>query len=64
MNVTNESEAVALLRIIKDRVGRNYKRAISLAWQNGNYRKDGLEDWAGNLQRIRNAFGPSWLYRQ
>jgi hypothetical protein len=29
----------------------------------GNYRRDGLEKWAAQLQGIRNMFGPSWLVR-
>jgi hypothetical protein len=63
-SIKNEADAIAMLSVIKRRLGRGYKRAIRNAWYDGNYRGEGLEDWSGNLQKIRNAFGPSWLDRQ
>ena len=43
--------------------GKNYKSAIRQAWYDGNYRTVGLDDLSGQLQRIRNQFGPSWLIK-
>ncbi len=43
--------------------GHNYKQSIRQAWYDGNYRSLGLGDLEGQLQCIRNQFGPSWLIR-
>ena len=45
--------------------GRTYKQSIRLAWETGNYRRDGLGDLADTLQRIRNVCwgGPVWLIK-
>lgn len=39
---------------------RGYKAVISRAWQTGDYSY--LEGIAEDLLRVRNSFGPSWLY--
>ena len=57
----NKQEAVAVLTEVKSELGRNYKSAIREAWMTGDYGAQCLEKWAGQLQRIRNTFGPSWL---
>ena len=59
-----EKEALEVLSDVKKRLGRKFKEAITDAWMNGNYRKDGLNDISHLLQRIRNTFGPSWLSKQ
>lgn len=58
--MTNE-QAIKVLAEVKAKLGRNYKRAIRIAWMNGDYDGECLGEWASSLQRIRNAFGPTWL---
>lgn len=60
-NEMTKAEAVAILAEVKAALGRNYKAAIRTAWANGDYESEGLGNWSSRLQRIRNAFGPSWL---
>jgi hypothetical protein len=48
---------------VKAALGRNYKSYIRTAWMNGNYAYEGLGEWDGQLQSIRNTFGPSWLVK-
>lgn len=57
------SQAIDVLRLVKQRLGRNYKAAIREAWMTGNYDRERLGQWSSELQRIRNIFGPSWLVR-
>jgi hypothetical protein len=59
----NNLEGLNLLAFIKAAIGRNYKSAIRQAWMTGNYSEAGLEQWAGQLQAMRNTLGPSWLVR-
>ncbi|HEX3800196.1 MAG TPA: hypothetical protein VH413_15990 [Verrucomicrobiae bacterium] len=56
-----ETQALETLACVKFMLGRNYKAKIRRAWETGNYSADSLEEWQGDLQRIRNTFGPSWL---
>lgn len=56
-----EEQAEEVLRTVRNSLGRAYKTAIRTAWFNGNYSGEGLEQWASQLQAIRNDFGPSWL---
>ncbi len=55
-------EAIEVLRIVKSKLGRNYKSAISRAWFSGDYETEGLGDYSSALQNIRNIYGPKWLY--
>lgn len=59
----NEKQALSILAQVKAAMGRNYKAAIRQAWMDGNYRAVNLEKWTGDLQNIRNTFGPSWLVK-
>lgn len=59
----SEADALAVLGQVKAALGRNYKSAIRLAWMDGNYDRQNLEDWSSQLQRMRNQFGPSWLVK-
>lgn len=56
-----ESLDIALLCSVRAALGRGYKAAIRRAWETGRYDENGLREWALDLQRIRNARGPSWL---
>lgn len=58
-----QDEALKVLAQVKLELGRNYKSSIRTAWENGNYYEQGLENWTGPLQNIRNTFGPSWLVK-
>lgn len=42
---------------------RTWRGDLSIAWGQGNYSTFGWRDMAGELQRIRNSRGPSWLHR-
>lgn len=53
--------AVAIIMQARRLVGRKYKLAIWNAWGNGNYESEGLGSIAGQLQGVRNNFGPTWL---
>lgn len=57
----SELEAVEVLRMARDKVGRRWRFKVWIAWQNGDYYHENLEDLDGPLQRIRNQFGPTWL---
>lgn len=59
----NEQQALAVLAEVKAALGRTYKSHIRAAWMTGNYQAEDLEKWTGDLQRIRNTFGPSWLVK-
>jgi hypothetical protein len=59
----SENDAIEVLREVRARQGRLYKRHIRTAWMNGNYNADCLDKWSGRLQQIRNQFGPTWLHR-
>jgi hypothetical protein len=58
-----EQEALNVLAQVRVALGRNYKRSIRIAWENGNYSAECLGAWSSQLQQIRNSFGPSWLVR-
>lgn len=58
-----ETEALEVLRQVRLKLGRKYKSLIREAWMNGNYDSLGLAEWASQLQRTRNAHGPTWLVR-
>jgi len=55
--------SINLLRTVRDRLGRRYKEAIRTAWLYGSYQANGLEEWDGQLQSVRNSLGPAWLDR-
>jgi hypothetical protein len=59
----NQNEAVAVIVQVRTALGSRYKMHIRDAWMDGNYQREGLGQWAGQLQQIRNGFGPSWLHR-
>jgi hypothetical protein len=58
-----ELEAVEKLRIAQSCAfaPRTWRRDLSFAWSSGNYRRYGWSHLAGDLQYIRNRFGPEWL---
>lgn len=58
---TSEENAVTVVKDVKAKLGRKYKTAIRRAWETGDYGYDSLEEFAGDLQRIRNRLGPTWL---
>lgn len=59
------NEAIEILRRAKEAAfsKRSWKQDLSIAWSQGNYATFGWRDMDGELQRIRNQFGPSWLVR-
>jgi hypothetical protein len=61
-DVMTEERAKDILRTVRAKLGRDYKRAIRDAWMTGNYDRECLSEWAGSLQRIRNVLGPSWFH--
>ena len=55
-------DAKEVLREIAHEHGiRRCKSIIHRAWETGDYSENDLDEYAGILQRIRNAFGPTWL---
>lgn len=54
-------EALQLMTDVKAKVGRNYKKKIRQAWMTGDYAGEGLREWAGQLQQMRNQYGPVWM---
>jgi len=54
------SELAALRELKKER-GNKWKSLLREMWSNGSYRRYGYERHAGDLQRLRNRLGPSWL---
>ena len=46
---------------VNSKIGNRFKSVIRCAWTDGRYDHYGLNEWANELQQIRNAFGPSWL---
>lgn len=56
-----KDQAIAVLKEVREKIGRNYKQPIRMAWMNGDYTGEGLEQWDSQLQQIRNVFGPTWL---
>jgi len=56
-------QAIIILAEVKAERGRMFKREVHMAWMYGNYRTMGLERWEGELQCIRNEYGPSWLHK-
>ena len=60
-----ETEAIEILRKAKEQAfnERSWRYDLYIAWSQGNYRTFGWDDMDGELQRVRNTFGGSWLAR-
>lgn len=56
-----ENEAREVVLAVRSKVGRKYKTAIHDAWLSGDYAGECLSEFASELQRIRNTYGPTWL---
>lgn len=60
-NYVSPIQGIRTLVAVRAALGRRYKAEIRNAWFDGGYRARGLEQWASELQEIRNQLGPSWL---
>lgn len=57
----DKERAREVLREVRDRHGREYKKLIWSAWMTGRYEYEGLGKWQCELQLIRNSLGPTFL---
>ena len=51
------------LRVFADANGRSWKAKLNEAWSTGRYRNYNGADEYGELQQVRNTFGPAWLVK-
>jgi len=60
-----QEHAIQILREARAQAFNKRTRCydLSVAWAQGNYRAFSWKDLSGDLQRIRNQFGGSWLAR-
>jgi len=61
--ITLIDEQLAALREFADANGRDWKSKLNTAWSTGRYLAFGGTARSGQLQLIRNTFGPSWLVK-
>jgi hypothetical protein len=55
------TDQFAALRAFADANGRTWKSALRVAWSTGRYQDYNGTNAYGDLQRVRNVFGASWL---
>lgn len=58
-----EAQARAVILRVRAKYGFSYKERIRQVWMTGAYERDCLAEFLPDLQRVRNAFGPSWIHR-
>ena len=54
-------EAYQVMKEVKAKHGRTYKKRIRQAWLNGDYAGEGLSEFSQRLQQMRNEYGPVFL---